>query len=121
MKNRWVIWLGLGLMAVLFASCTIGGEAPEVYRYFVYVTNARRENVSVYSMDKDAADLNAAAGSPFTTGAEPRAVAVDPAGKFAYVANFADDNISAFTIEKTTGELTPVPGSPFDAGTSPCS
>jgi 6-phosphogluconolactonase len=59
-------------------------------------------------------------GSPFPVStnpvAEPRAIAVDPFGKFVYTANGMTDDVSAFSITPGASTLTLVPGSPFTAG-----
>ena len=51
------------------------------------------------------------------TGAAPRAIVVDPTGRFVYTANSGSNNLSAFLINQATGEL--VAGSPVAVGTAP--
>jgi len=77
--------------------------------------------VSVYTINPTTGALTPVAGSPFTTGASPSSITINPAGTFAYVANQADGTVSAYTINQGTGALTPVTGSPFTTGASPSS
>jgi DNA-binding beta-propeller fold protein YncE len=49
-------------------------------------------------------------GSPFPSGKEPGAVAIDPAGTFAYVANAGSDDVSSYAIDPATGALRDVLG-----------
>jgi 6-phosphogluconolactonase len=64
--------------------------------------------------------LQPVTGSPFSLGTasntDPRALAVDPLGKFLYVGDNATSNLWAFSITPG-GALDPVPGSPFSTGT----
>ncbi len=64
--------------------------------------------------------LEAVTGSLFPLTAnvmlDPRAVAVDPFGKFLYTANYQGGNVSAFGITPGSGVLTQVQGSPFSIG-----
>jgi 6-phosphogluconolactonase len=55
-------------------------------------------------------------GSPFTAGASPSALSVDPAGHTLYVANSVSTDVSVFTVNGTNGKLSPVAGSPFPTG-----
>jgi 6-phosphogluconolactonase len=61
--------------------------------------------------------LAPAPGSPYPTQIGPKALVVDPSGKYLYVADFGNgidsDYINAFEIDETSGALTAVPGSPF--------
>jgi hypothetical protein len=52
----------------------------------------------------------------FATGNQPRALAIDPTGRFAYVPNFQTvSSLSGYSIG-SDGALTPIPGSPFATG-----
>jgi 6-phosphogluconolactonase len=51
-------------------------------------------------------------GSPFSAGASPAAIGVDPTGTFAYVTDYSLDEILAYEIG-AGGALTPMSGSPF--------
>jgi len=46
-------------------------------------------------------------------GTNPRAVAIDPSGRFVYVAGDFTGTVSGFSIDPTTGAPTPLPGSPY--------
>jgi 6-phosphogluconolactonase (cycloisomerase 2 family) len=63
-------------------------------------------------------NLTAVAGSPFTTGAQSRGIAVDPSGQFVLTANGSANTLSVFMIG-STGTLTEVADSPFAAGSNP--
>jgi 6-phosphogluconolactonase len=59
-------------------------------------------------------------GSPFTTAAQPVAIAADPAGRFLYVANAGGGgSISVYAVHPSTGTLTSIAGSPFALGRVP--
>jgi sugar lactone lactonase YvrE len=106
---RFVLGTAIGLASAL---------AP-LRAQFAYVTNFSDSNVSAYTIDPATGALTAIPGSPFSAGADPVSVAVDPSGKFVYVANNAVGNIvSGFTIDPT-GALTVIAGSPFSAGKQP--
>jgi 6-phosphogluconolactonase len=77
--------------------------------------------ISAYSIDNKTGALTPVPGSPFATGSEPNAIAVDPTAQFVYVANTTVNTVSAYSIDSKTGALTPVPGSPFATGTLPAS
>ncbi len=98
---------------------------------FVYVANsfngAGGNSVSAYAiiattgaLTRIDADGALAGIQNFPAGSGPRAVTVDPAGKFAYVANGFDgvggNSISVYAIDAATGALTPAAGSPFAMG-----
>jgi 6-phosphogluconolactonase len=65
--------------------------------------------------------LQPVAGSPASLGTnpllDPRAVAVDSAGKFVYTSNYETGDVSAFRITPGGGALEAVSGSPFRLGT----
>jgi hypothetical protein len=86
---------------------------------FVFVTNGQYNGVSVYSVDDATGALSAVAGSPFTTGTEPDALAIDASAEVLDVANGGSANVSVYAINRSAGPLTAVIGSPFAAGTSP--
>ena len=56
--------------------------------------------------------------TPVAVGSNPRAVAIEPSGRFVYVAGGFPGAISGFAIDRVTGVPTPLPGSPFDKGGS---
>jgi 6-phosphogluconolactonase (cycloisomerase 2 family) len=107
--------LGSSGVTNIAVSCTI--NPPR----FLYVANRGSGNVSAYTIDAADGALTPIAGSPFTTGSTPVAIAVDPSGAYVYVANQTGGNISAFTINRTSGALTAVVGSPFATGPLPTS
>jgi 6-phosphogluconolactonase len=74
--------------------------------------------VSVYAIDTTTGALSAVAGSPFSSGADPSVVSIDPTDRFVYVVNEGSANVSEFTLE-STGALTPLAGSPVPAVNNP--
>jgi len=94
---------------------------------YAYVTNARSDTVSAYSIDASSGAMTPVPGSPFAAENQPNTVAVNPAGTFAYVANGGASvkngpgTVSAYRVDAATGALTPIPGSPFAAGRYPSS
>ncbi len=77
---------------------------------FAFVTNSQggasgTGNVSAFTIDPKSGALTPVAGSPFTGGSGPSAVAVDVTGAFAYVANQADVDVTIFSVNQTTGAL----------------
>jgi 6-phosphogluconolactonase (cycloisomerase 2 family) len=50
---------------------------------------------------------------PAAVGTNPRAVAIEPSGRFVYVAGDSDGTVSGFAIDRVTGVPSPLPGSPF--------
>ena len=79
-------------------------------------TSSSYFNVLGYHIDQQTGALTPVPGSPFPTGNEPDAVALDPTAQFAYVANWALPNVWGYRVNRQTGAVTPVPGSPFAAG-----
>src|SRR6516162_4702273 len=86
---------------------------------FLYVANRGSGDVSAYTIDAASGNLTPVAGSPFATGGNPVAIAVDPTGAYAYVANQSSSSISVFAIDRNSGALTPVAGSPFGTPVGP--
>jgi 6-phosphogluconolactonase len=72
-------------------------------------------------VDEATGALTVIAGSPYTSGDNAAAVAVDPTSQFAYVANTDESTVSAFEIDEDTGALTAVSGSPFATDPAPVS
>jgi hypothetical protein len=50
---------------------------------------------------------------PAAVGTNPRAVVIEPSGRFVYVAGDFAGTVSGFRIDRATGVPTPLPGSPF--------
>jgi 6-phosphogluconolactonase len=73
---------------------------------FLYMADFDVDGVRVFPIASDGSLGAAVASSPFATGLGPRAIALDPTGKFAYVINDGDSNVTAFTVNAATGELT---------------
>ncbi len=77
---------------------------------FAFVTNftgtSGSGNVSAFTIDPKTGALTPVAGSPFTAGNGPYAVAVDATGLFAYVANQTDVDVTIFSVDQTSGALT---------------
>lgn len=61
--------------------------------------------------------LTPLAGSPFSAGILPSAIASDTAGNFVYVTDSAGGKVLGFSA--SSGSLTPLAGNPFPAGTGP--
>lgn len=65
--------------------------------------------ISAFNIDPaTGAFTTALPGSPFTTGLNPAAVAVDPSGHFVYVANYNSQSVSMFSINAADGSLTSI-------------
>lgn len=61
--------------------------------------------------------LTPLAGSPFSAGTRPSAIASDAAGKFVYVTDYTANDVLGFSV--ASGLLTPLAGNPFQTGTAP--
>ncbi len=92
------------------------------YDYFLYVANSGSDDISVYQVDQSNGALTPLASCvtcPFSTGAGPSAIAIDPSIGFLYTANTGGSNISGFQFDGfVNGGLDPAPGSPFSSGGS---
>jgi 6-phosphogluconolactonase (cycloisomerase 2 family) len=96
--------------------------------HYAYVVNQGSNNISSFSIVPDAGVGGGPAlqsigtlGLPAGTSV-PRAVAIDPTGRFLYVAGgpaAAPGTVSAYTIDSASGNLTSIAGSPFAAGQAP--
>jgi 6-phosphogluconolactonase (cycloisomerase 2 family) len=102
------------------------GLAVDGSERFLYVANPSASNpppfsstignISGFNIDPVTGALTPILGSPFTStvGSGPRAVTVDPSGKFVYaVTPGSSFSIWGFTINSTNGQLTAVTNSPF--------
>jgi 6-phosphogluconolactonase (cycloisomerase 2 family) len=115
-----------GALTPVTGSPVAAGTYPNVVTVdpsgkFAYVANIDSADISAYAINASGGALTPIAGSPFAAGGPntfPRAVTVDPSGKFAYVATgtVASGNIWVYSINQTTGALTAIAGSPFAAG-----
>ncbi|MFZ0803124.1 MAG: beta-propeller fold lactonase family protein [Terriglobales bacterium] len=90
---------------------------------FLYVANTGTNNISAFNIcDKvvlSCADVNnpngnlmPVAGSPFSDGGGPVAIAVDPAFDFLYVLDKTSNQVSSFAFGTGTGVLTPLSVTP---------
>lgn len=94
---------GAGPIAV---AMTQGTSPVRFTPKLAYAANHDTTNISGFSVDPASGALAALAGSPFTTGATPRSMAVDLYGRFAYVVTeAATNNLLAYTINGSTGAL----------------
>ena len=57
--------------------------------------------------------LTGVSGSPFTFGAAPQPVALDPGGRLLFVGDGQTARLAAFQVDGLSGALTPAPGSPY--------
>ena len=74
---------------------------------YLYATDFTRGNVFAYSISSTTGNLAPVAGSPFRTGNQPSAIAVDTAYPYAYVTNSLDSTVTGYSIS-STGALTSV-------------
>jgi len=99
---------------------------------FLYVTNSGSNSVSAFAIcDKvvtSCADpnhpdgtLTAVAGSPFSAGLGPVAIAADPSFSFLYVLNKQSSNISEFSYAPGSGVLTALSSPTISTGLTPFS
>lgn len=127
-----------GRLSELPASPYTAGIAPSSLTLapggpFLYVANSGSNNISGFEIcDKvvtSCADVNHPDGSlkpvlnsPFSDGAGPVAVAIDPAFGFLYVLEKGSNQISIFSYGRGTGVLTPFATTPtVSTGLSPVS
>lgn len=89
---------------------TIAGITTDPKGQFMYAADSANNDVISLGIASSGA-LSPVAGSPFATGTQPTAVAVNGTGTFVYVSNSGSNNVSAF--ESTAGVLSEVSGSPF--------
>lgn len=92
------------------ANSTIAGITTDPKGQFMYAADSANNDVISLGVDVSGA-LSPVAGSPFSTGAQPVAVAVNGTGTFVYVSNSGSNNVSAF--KSSAGVLSEVSGSPF--------
>jgi 6-phosphogluconolactonase (cycloisomerase 2 family) len=96
---------------------------------FLYVANSGSNNVSVFticsavSSQCQVADdsLVASAGSPFSAGIRPIAIAPHPLLNFLYVLDTQSNQVSAYKVSTGTGALTALSPATFSTGTTPVS
>ena len=99
---------------------------------FLYVANSGSNNVSAFAIcdkvlttcttpNSPDGTLTAVAGSPFSAGIAPVAVAADPSFNFVYVLNKGSNQVSQYSLASGTGALTPLSPGAVSAGTTPTS
>lgn len=74
---------------------------------YLYVVNHTSETVSVFAINWKTAALTAVPFSPFSAGAKPWSVAVDPDGSAISVTHFQAAEVSRFRVDPATGALKP--------------
>jgi 6-phosphogluconolactonase (cycloisomerase 2 family) len=84
---------------------------------FLYMADLDADGVRVFPIAGDGSVGAEIAGSPFSSGAAPKDLALDPGGKFVFVPNEGDLNVTAFAVNASTGALTLV--STADTGNGP--
>jgi len=88
---------------------------------YLYSPLAGSHNVAGYHIHPITGELTPVAGSPFASGTQPIAAAIDPTGRFVYITDQNDGgpgSVYGFSIEPISGSLRPLPDSPFPAGMS---
>jgi 6-phosphogluconolactonase (cycloisomerase 2 family) len=76
-----------------------------------------------YAIGSDGA-LTLLTNSPYTTGAQPAAIAIDPQGKYLFVANQSGPKVQSYQLNTSSGALTSVniyslPGLPTSIAVTP--
>jgi len=84
---------------------------------FLLMADFDADGVRVFPIAADGSVGGELAGSPFASGTGPRAITVDPTGKFAYVIHDGDSSVAAFRVDSGSGSLTLVGTS--DTGIGP--
>ena len=74
---------------------------------YLYVVNQTSENVSAFAIEWKTASLYEVVASPFSAGAKPWSVEVDPGGATVSVGHFRSSEVSHFRIDPATGALSP--------------
>ena len=108
---------GYGVTATNSANPTYRGMAMDPRDDSCLRFEERGNLLDAYLVDGGNGGLTLMAS--YATGTTPRAVTVDPTGKYVYVANLNSSTVSAYLVNETTGALTPVAGSPFASISNP--
>lgn len=127
MKSMKAWAVGFGVLAVLCAACSTGGDGddnppPTVYKYYAYAVN-HSSGVFAFSVNPTTGTWTSVPDSPFPTAPWSWSVAVEPTGKYAFViGNYTwvspvVHRVAAYTIDPASGRLTGINGSPFVLGT----
>ena len=75
---------------------------------YIYVVNRASESVSVFEIDWKDGTLKAVRFSPFSAGAKPWTVDVEPDGAGVSVTHFQSSEVSRFRIDPASGALKPL-------------
>jgi 6-phosphogluconolactonase (cycloisomerase 2 family) len=70
----------------------------------MYVSNRGHDSVGAFAIDDEDAGIEPVCWYP-TRGETPRAIALDPLGRFLYTANQDSDTIVTFRIDSSSGRL----------------
>ena len=108
---KFVRALSLSLFLVAFTGC--GGG----HRHFIYAVGQATEGIFGFE-EAASGQLTSIAGSPFSTGGQPTAIAVTPSRAFAYVLSAGGNAIASYNFDKSKGGLTAA-NPAVAAGTNP--
>jgi uncharacterized repeat protein (TIGR01451 family) len=84
-----------------------------------YVSNARDDTVSQYTINPSTGKLSVKSPATVAAGTTPDGVAVSPDSRSAYVANQGNDRVSQYTINPSTGKLSKKSPATVATGTQP--
>jgi 6-phosphogluconolactonase len=115
--------------ALTAAGAVSAPDAPEFGaigpdgRYY-YQTLSSIDQIAPFAVDAATGALTPVSSGPAATESFPRAIAIDPAGKFLYVAisdpgTATSTTVDGFLIDASSGALTKMPASPFQVATTP--
>jgi 6-phosphogluconolactonase (cycloisomerase 2 family) len=90
--------------------------ASDPHGRFLYVSNWGAAKIAGFRIDQSTGVLREMAGSPFSTGLNPYALAVHPSGKYLYAGSWQTDSLWAYRIDAQSGELQPLPQQSFLTG-----
>jgi len=101
-----------------------GAMSPDGQYY--YQTLSSIDQIEPFAVDGTSGALTPLSAGPVATEVFPRAIAIDPAGKFLYVAisdsgTGTSTTVDGFLIDPSTGALTKMGASPFQVATTPVS
>jgi 6-phosphogluconolactonase (cycloisomerase 2 family) len=85
---------------------------------FAYTGN-QGASLSGYSVNTSTGALTALNGFPFTIGANPTVVAVDPQNRFLFVGDPSTSKLHVLAINSSTGALSEIAGSPYATADEP--
>jgi len=88
---------GVPFPAGVQPSAIASGSSTSNGIYYVYATDFSKGNVLGYTV-ASSGNLTALSGSPYPSGNQPSAIAVDPTYPYAYVANSLDSTVTVFSM-----------------------